>query len=223
MIQTTSDRPRRKRRRRTIGCLSLYALIAAGLAFLILAPGPTFERDGTHVDFVERKVAIDADTAHARLADGLNAALQVTTDFAGSNVHSFESNAFPTRSQMVPKADENVALKRYAQLEEGAWSGDFYVTGPYKDWFSEYMHEGKRLPFNTNFFIHLESIGENEIRIEVIEYFARVDAGRTFRLCTRHGGPMFVRDKQEVAPTTRDRREMLDLAIHVVERAPPPR
>lgn len=208
-------------RRRTLGCLSAYAVLAICLGFLIFSPAPSFERDGPYVDFVEQRVGLDVETVHARLGTSLDAALQTHSEFGGSRVYGFEDNAFLSRSQMAPRTDGNVALERYARLEDGAWARDFYVTGPFRDWFSEYMQDGKRLPFNTNFFIHLEPVGEAETRIEVAEHFPRVHAGRDFRLCTRHGGPMFVRDIQPVAPTTRDRRMMLDLAVRVAEREIP--
>lgn len=188
---------------------------------MVFSPGPSFERDGSHLDLVERHVHVDAETIHTRLAEGLLAELQFEPDFAGSSLHSFESNAFLTRSQMLAKNDENAALERYAKLREGDWRRDFYVKGPFEDWFSEYSQDKERLPFNTDFFIHLEPIGERETRVEVIEYFPRVSAGRSFRFCTRHGGPMFVRDVQAVAPTTRDRRMMLDLVVLVAERETP--
>jgi hypothetical protein len=201
--------------------MSAYAILAVGLAFLVLSPGPSFERDGSYVDFVEQQVGLDVETVHARLAKSLDTTLQTHSEFAGSKVHRFEDNAFLGRGQMTPRTDGNVALERYARLEDSAWARDFYVTGPFGDWFSEYMQDGERLPFNTNFFIHLEPTGENETRIEVIEYFPRVHVGQDFRLCTRHGGPMVVRDIQPVAPTTRDRRMMLDLVVRVAERETP--
>lgn len=219
-----SDRPHGNSNRRwTLGCLSLYALAATGLFFLVFSPGPSFERDGPDIDFVERTVEMNAQTVHVRLAAGLENELGLHEDFANSRVLTFENNGFLTQSQIEPKADNNVALIRYARVGEAARTRDFFVTGPFKDWYSEYSNKGKRLPFNTNFFIHLEPIEEARTRIEVIEYFPRVGAGSTLRLCTRHGGPMLVRDVRPVAPTTRDRREMLDLVTRVVEREPPPR
>lgn len=208
-------------RRRNIGCISAYAILAVGLAFLIFSPDPSFERDGPHVDFVEQQVGLDVETVYARLAKSLDAALQTHSEFAGSKVYSSEDNAFLGRGQMAPRTDGNVALERYARLEASAWARDFYVTGPFRDWLSEYSQDGERLPFNTNFFVHLEPVGETESRIEVIECYPRVHAGGDFRLCTRHGGPMTVRDIQPVPPTTRDRRMMLDVAVQVAQRETP--
>lgn len=218
MIHTTSDRPRTKRRRRTIGCLSLYAVAAAGLFFLVFSPGPTFESDGLDLDFVEQAVSVNAQTAHERLASNLESVLDSHQDFRGANVMGFDKyNAFMSQYQMEAKAENNVALGRYARLPNQNRIHDFYIMAPEQDWFSEYMQDGKRLPFNTDFFVHLEQLDDGKTRIEVIEFFPRVHPGQSLKLCTRHGGPMYTRDVRPVAPTTRDRREMLDLVVRVVE------
>lgn len=94
------------------------------------------------------------------------------------------------------------------------------MRAPHKDWFSEYLQKGKPVPFSTDFLIHLEPIGDDKTRIEVIEYAPRITVGMNFRLCGRHLFPEFTPDTRPVAPTTKDRREMLDLVMRVVEDEP---
>jgi len=53
--------------------------------------------------------------------------------------------------------------------------------------------------------------------LEVIEYAPRVTVGRDFRLCGRHLVPEITRDRRPVAPTTKDRQEMLNIVLRVVE------
>jgi hypothetical protein len=77
------------------------------------------------------------------------------------------------------------------------------------------------VPFRTDFLIHLEPVEEGKTRIEVIEYEPEVTVGANFHLCWRHLFPAVTPDARSVAPTTRDRRQMLDLAVRVAEREPP--
>ena len=105
--------------------------------------------------------------------------------------------------------NQNVALSRYAGLGDEAWKQDFSLKTRYKNWFSEYVKNGKPVPFRTDFLIHLEPIEEGETRIEVIEYEPEVTVGANFHLCERHLVPGVTPDTRPVAPTTKDRREML--------------
>lgn len=221
MTYTTTDSGRKKHRHFTIGRLSLYALVAAGLAFLILSPESSFEREGAAVDFVERPVGVTAEAAHERLASKLEDELKSHENFAGSRVVTREGNKFPTQGLMEAHANDNVGLARYARLGKEAWTLDFYVRAPYKDWSSEYLQDGKPAPFSTDFLIHLEPIDKDRTRIEVIEYAPQITVGMNFRLCGRHLFPEYTPDTRPVAPTTKDRREMLDLVVRVVEREPP--
>lgn len=214
------DRPRL-----TIGRLFLGTLIVLGLAFLIVSPQPRIARQGPTVDFVERTVDVTAETAHERLASGLEDELQLHANFGGfgSRVVDPGEHGFPNLRQMRFQMNQNVALSRYAGLGDEAWKQDFSLKTRYKNWFSEYVKNGKPVPFRTDFLIHLEPIEEGKTRIEVIEYEPEVTVGANFHLCERHLVPGVTPGTRPVAPITKDRREMLELVVRVVEREPPPR
>jgi hypothetical protein len=188
----------------------------------MFAPGPSFDKDGNHVDFVERVVAVDPQVAHERLVLGLADEVASHPKFGGWGFAVADAaGRFPTQFQIESKVTNNVALGRYAKRSKEVRTRDFYVEGPWADWRSEYLHRGKPVPFNTDFIVHLASSEPNVIRIEVIEYSPRVYYGRTFSPCSRHLVPTVTRDEHPVAPTTGDRREMLEIVLRVVEREPP--
>jgi hypothetical protein len=206
----------------TLGRLTLYALIALGLSLLVFSCEPSIERHGPAVDFVERTVGLNTQAVHERLASGLKDELQLHDDFGrfGSEVVDHEGR-FPNRRLMELHLENNVGLSRYARLEDEARMRDFFVRAPYRDWVSEYLKDGKQLPFSTDFLVHLEPIDDGRTRIEVIEYAPKVTVGTNFRLCGRHLFPEVTPDTRPVAPTTKDRQEMLELVVRVVEREPP--
>jgi hypothetical protein len=208
------DRPRL-----TIGRLALGALIVLGLALLILSPQPSYEREGRTVDFVERTVNLAVQTVHERLASGLEEELGSHPNFGGFglSVVDYEGNKFPTLRLMRADKAGNLALARYADKDDEAWKRDFFVRAPYGYWYSEYTKGGKPVPFRTDFLIHLEPIDDYSTRVEVIEYASRIKVGTNFRLCGRHLVPEISDDTQPVTPTTRDRREMLDLVVQVAQ------
>jgi hypothetical protein len=207
----------------TLGRLSLLVVIAAGLSFLIFSPGPRYERHGPAIDFVERTVGANTEAAHERLAYGLEEELVSHASLGrfGSGVVEHEGHGFPTKGMMNFHLEDNVGLARYALLGDEAWTRDFFVRGPYRPWVSEYLDGAKPVPFSTDFLIHLEPIADDRTRIEVIEYAPKVTVGTNFHLCGRHLFPEVTPDTRPVAPTTKDRQEMLDLVVRVAEREPP--
>ncbi len=216
------DPAARTNRRITIGCLSLYSLLVGGLLWLMFAPGPSFDKDGNHVDFVERVVAVDPQVAHERLVLGLTEEVASHPKFGGWGFAVADAaGRFPTQFQIESKVTNNVALGRYAKRGKEVRTRDFYVEGPWADWHSEYLRRGKRLPFNTDFIVHLKSAEHNTTRIEVLEYAPEVTVGLDFHFCGRHLVPGISSDTRPVAPTTGDRREMLEIVLRVVEREPP--
>lgn len=211
------DRPRL-----SIGRLFLGTLLVLGLAFLIFSPEPRITREGATVDFVERTVHLSVQTVHARLASGLEREAQSHRDFGGPSlmVADYGSRGFPTLYQMRDQLGTNPGLSRYAGLGETAWKQDFSVkagSAGYRHWFSEYLNNGQPVPFSTDFLIHLEPLGTYDTRIEVIEYAPKVIVGTKFRLCGRHLFPEVSNDTRPVAPTTKDRHEMLDLVLQVAK------
>ena len=208
-----------ERRRITTGRLFLYALIALGLSLLVFSCEPSIERDGLEIDFVERTVDLAVQTIHERLASGLEEELGSHPDFGGFglSVVDYGGNEFPTPRLMRAHKAGNLALARYAENDDEVWKRDFFIRTPYGYWYSEYAKGGKPLPFRTDFLIHLEPIDEYSTRVGVIEYGPRIKVGTSVRLCGRHLAPETSDDTQPVAPTTRDRREMLDLVVQVAQ------
>jgi hypothetical protein len=74
---------------------------------------------------------------------------------------------------------------------------------------------GTRSSRVPDFLIHLSPIDDETTRIEVIEYAPKVTLDRNFRLCGRHLVPEITRDRRAVPPTTKDREEMLAIAVRV--------
>ena len=159
---------------------------------------------------------MNIEAVHKRLEYGLSDALQSEDGFPGSRVIDSEGNKFPTKRMMAFHLEDNVGLARYARLGDEAWTRDFFVRGPYKPWFSEYLEDGKPVPFSTDFLTHLEPLADDRTRIEVIEFGPKVTVGTNFRFCGRHLVPEIWPDTRSVAPTTKDRQEMLDLVMRVV-------
>jgi len=203
-----------KRRRTT---LILSAVIALGLGFMVFSRVPKLEKEGRVVDFVEQSVPVAIGTAHERLSANLISELGTHSLFAGARVVAYAGNKFPIQSEIEREARDNPALERYSRLEKEARELDFYVRAPFKDWPSEYLVDDERARFNTDFLIHLSPIDDETTRIEVIEYSPKVTLGRDFRLCGRHLVPHFTRDRRPVPPTTKDREEMLTIAVRVIQ------
>jgi hypothetical protein len=78
------------------------------------------------------------------------------------------------------------------------------------EWASEYQSpRGEPLPFTTNFIIHVEPVSALATRVEIVEYFPYVVAGRRFGFQRHSPVPWWIPDTQRVGPTTRDRVEVL--------------
>ena len=81
-------------------------------------------------------------------------------------------------------------------------------------WVSEYYVADQQAPFRCNFLIHLESSTAAATRIEVLELSPRVWAGKKFSVEAH--GPGTHLDIRDVAPTTADRVELLELLRRLI-------
>jgi hypothetical protein len=198
-------------RLRALAIVLLLGLLACGRR-VHLDPNAPASRD-----FVDQVVSVDVDQARQSLADGLPSALAGHADFAKLEVVVLSDSIVPSRRQMEMKAKGNPALERFLSLPSEAWNRDLYVwgLGEYY-WYSEYQAGGKPVRFNTAFIVHLEPTPEGGTRVEVIEYLPVVWPGEVFRLCGR-AGPNTYHDIRQVAPTTSDRIEMLNLVLSVLD------
>lgn len=120
---------------------------------------------------------------------------------------------FPAEYQLAHyNAEESIA--RYLSIPPERRKLDFYLYD-FSDadnqdsyWLSEYYEGNKPAPFRCNFIIHLEPQGGGTL-VEIFEFAPRVWVGKKFAI-DRHG-PGQRLDIRDVAPTTSDRVELLDL------------
>jgi hypothetical protein len=212
---------RRLREQRTSFCrLPPHRVLAIVLVLGVLACGRRVQLDPdapASRDFVDQVVSVDVDAARQSLADGLQSALADHSDFANLKVVALSDRSVPGQRQMELKAKGNPALERFLSVPAEARNPDLYVWG-FGDnyWYSEYQSGGKPVRFNTSFIIHLEPTLEGATRVEVIEYLPVVWPGEVFRFCGR-AGPNTYHDIRQVAPTTIDRVEMLNLVVGVLD------
>jgi hypothetical protein len=109
-------------------------------------------------------------------------------------------------------AGSDEALLRYASVPDERRRDDLLLNckvGSF--WPSEYQSpRGVSLPFITDFIIHLDSVSPESTRVEVIEYFPQVKAGKRFGFGHHALLPSIIDDVRSVRPTTQDRLHVLD-------------
>lgn len=108
-------------------------------------------------------------------------------------------------------AVDDPAMDRYLALDPSRRADDLYLYQPVaRRWTSEYRTRGEPVEFSCQFVLHLEPVGEDRTRIEVIEFQPQVWAGKKWAF-TAHGvGFGKVSDIRRVPPTTRDRVKLLE-------------
>jgi hypothetical protein len=124
----------------------------------------------------------------------------------------------PADAALARHADADPALQRYLERSRAQRGHDLYLyqpTGPHW-WPSEYRQDGRVLEFSTHFIVHLQPLDAARTRIEVIEVMPRVRLGKKWAW-SRHGvGFGRVDDVRMVAPTTRDRGQLLGRIVDAV-------
>ena len=223
LIHASANRPR------TVWSGGIATLLAATLAFSGLsacdAEEPMPQRTDPVQSFVSVEIPDDATAVNARLREFFNdgtIAAQPNRFDPDDRLHLFE--AVPARSPielqwvqapndqaLARRAEADPALQRYLGLEPRQRELDLYLfqpTGPHY-WPSEYQHGQRELPFSTGFLVHLQPLPSGRTRIEIIEVLPQVLFGDKWAW-TKHGvGFARVQDVRAVAPTTRDRLELL--------------
>jgi len=189
------------------------ACVGAALGVSFCAPGGRPERQSQARAHVAQAVARSADDVQARLARGLASALGAADKFRDSHLAAADEPVFPDPQQLRLAAGDDPALAAYASLDDRQRRRDFYVFDlSDRYWTSEYVWLGRPARFKTDFIVHLAEAEAGGTRVEVLEYRPRVNLGEHFDLRGHHG-PGFYDDVRFVAPTTRDREELLALIV----------
>jgi hypothetical protein len=124
---------------------------------------------------------------------------------------------FPDDLQVSLHTRYDPALRRYSAMDPGAKKRDFYLYEPTGDhyWYSEYFCDGAPAKFRCAFIIHLEPLGPDRTRVQVLEYLQMIWVGQAWSTLG-HSGPGFYDDiRFDLEPTMIDRAELRAL----VERA----
>ena len=200
----------RRYKRVTVALLCAGGAIVVVGGFFLLRPRPTPVKSAPDVAFVESVVEVDAELAYARLAERLQTELRRVQKFRRTRVSALLGR--------MPVYQHSAETKRYAALKPPTTPEDLYVTVTSMGWESEYYARGKRLPFRTDFIIHVEALGPSRTRIEVIENNPMVTVGERFLPIGRHIVPEFQAVRVKVAPTATERREVLGLAVAITHR-----
>jgi hypothetical protein len=193
----------------------------------------TLQRDDPVLETVAAEVAGDIANVHVRLLAFFNdgSAEGAMNRFAPDDrLHRFE--AVPARAppalqrvqapsdhSLAASAGRDPALQRYLVLASGQREHDLYLfqpTGPHY-WPSEYRLDGSVLPFSTDFILHLRAVGVGRTRVEIIEVLPRVRLGRKWGFAKHGVGPSRVDDVRAVAPSTRDRVELLARLVEALQ------
>jgi hypothetical protein len=106
---------------------------------------------------------------------------------------------------------------RYSKRGAEARFRDFHVNIPFDTWHTEYSRGGEPADFATDFFVQIDPLNDGRSWIEVVKYGPYVRGDWTGRVCGRHLVPEISRQRIPVAPTTKDRQEVLDVVTQVIE------
>jgi hypothetical protein len=169
----------------------LWGIILLALAVWIFWPEPSIQRLGRDVDPVARTFEVDSETAHRRLETGLQREL-VGTLFPYVEVVMFgepESGRqiiTPGQLPLKPHTKDNPGLTRYATRPTADRMRDLYVITVSHVWHTEYTRGGENADFSTDFLIQIDPLGEEQTRVEIIEYAPYILGRWRGRACGRH-------------------------------------
>lgn len=125
---------------------------------------------------------------------------------------------FPDDVQVSLHTKYDSALQGYSAMDAGAKRHDFYLYEPSGDhyWHSEYFCDSEPAKFRCAFIIHLEPLGPDQTRVQVIEYLPMIWVGRAWSTLG-HSGPGFYDDiRFGLEPTKIDRVELLTVIKEAV-------
>ncbi len=213
-------------------CSSRHAIIgaqrhASGIACALLAAASIVLAACSQLKSVERRASQDLDSVTATLPVEPRLVQEaIAAAFAGDRRRLPEmlqrfsvarpgDDYFPRDDQLAHERGSRAALARYLAApatarREDLFLYDFSDADDEKDyWPSEYYVDGRQVPFRCNFLIHLEPSGAAATAIEIFELSPRVWVGEKFSF-EAHGPGLYL-DVRDVAPTTADRLELLQV------------
>jgi hypothetical protein len=194
------------------------AVLALGaLLGLACGVGGPLERRGPTENHVEAAMAQPVDQVHDALAARLPEALRRHPNLRLLVLAPVADGLLPDDVQLLAAAADNPALGAYAAADAAERRRDFFLSDLSDEYRpSEYFWRGRPAPFQTDFIVRLQPAAAGGTRLEIVEYRPRVRLGKRFDLRGHHG-PGFYCDIRFVAPTVRDRRELLALVVGLLD------
>jgi hypothetical protein len=203
--------------------ITILLLLAAGFVVLLLYPSfKHIEKRAVSASEVSAELPYSVDTVSGTIQKLWPSALS-QSDPDRSLLEPFNmlrTSRMPDDFFLVHAHPDDPALRKYAALDPGLRKYDVYLYEPTETnyWPSEYYYRGKPAEFATGFIIHLEADGPATTKIEVFEYRPRIRVGSYFGW-SAHTGPVPGKfaDVRWVAPTTKDRAELLTILTNTLE------
>jgi len=199
---------------RKVLLLLLLSVIGVSL-YAFTQRKPLHRKDNLKLKTVSSVFAMDQETLAQNIVRVFrHKRLPTDNKFSRFTLAQAGDEKFPAEYQLTHyKDDESVA--RYLSIPLERRKLDFYLYDysdadkPTSYWASEYYQGDEPTLFRCNFIIHHEPDGKGGTLVEIFEFAPRVWVGKKFGFEAH--GPGYYLDIRDVAPTTSDRVELLDL------------
>jgi hypothetical protein len=149
-------------------------------------------------DYTSQKFSQDDKFAHLRLYDALDPLFK----------------DIKVRLQRHGSANESPEILDYLAMPEASKKNDFYLYEPSGDyyWDSEYYYKNKPAPFRTSFIIHLDTVENNQTKIQIFELMPEIHVGEYIGF-SGHSMPFPGKfwDIRWVEPTISDKIDILNI------------
>ncbi len=117
---------------------------------------------------------------------------------------------FPSDAALRAGARGDPAMNRYLARGVPERAQDVFLYNARDcNWASEVRARGRPLPFSCDFILHLEAAGAHATRLEALEVRPQVVAGSHLGFAAHGLGIDWVETRRPVAPTRRDRVDLL--------------
>ena len=209
---------------RKLAAVAVISLMLAGAAVVILPFTKRIERRSAVPGFSDSAVVPGGvDQVAAAIVgtfnDGHRLGFSAPRKFSATDkFHYFflwgrADRIFPDDLQLSMHTRYDPAIRGYSAMDAGAKKRDFYLYEPSGDyyWHSEYFCDGAPAKFRCAFIIHLEPLGPDRTKVQVIEYLPIIWVGQAWSTLG-HAGPGFYDDiRFDLEPTRIDRAQLLAL------------